>query len=156
MFLQFARSTAYEYAPSGVSWQRDISVLQVTKSKIFWDIFFSLVIRKRFGKGSDMKPAFSHQSNAAFARGSDNRFQNKQFGITRVLLSSPLPSRRQQTDDYGNQQYKHWQAAAPETLNTAVCMSARLQPALRVPLVFLQLWHICSQKLAVSFFFFFP
>lgn len=83
------------------SWQRDISVLQGTTWKIFWD-FFSVVIWKRFGKGSEMKTAFSCQSNAVFARGSDHRFQNEQFGITRVL-SSPLPSRRQQTDAYQNQ-----------------------------------------------------
>lgn len=99
------------------SWQRDISVLQGTTCKIFWD-FFSIVIWKRFGKGSEMKTAFSHQSNAAFARGSDNRFQNKPFGITRVR-SSHLPSRRQQTDDYRNQHQKYWQAAAPKILNTA-------------------------------------
>lgn len=65
-----------------------------------------------------MKTAFSHQSNAAFARGLDTRFQNKQFGISRVL-SSTLPSRRQQIDDYRNQHKKYWQAAAPKILNTA-------------------------------------
>lgn len=68
--------------------------------------------------------------------------QNKQLGITRVL-SSPLPSRRQQTD--WKSTLKILTSCCQCCPNTAVCKSPRLQPPLWVMLVKMPLNFLFTQ-----------